>query len=343
VPAATSASGPADAWPPAVPAADLVIVDEASMLDLDLAAALVAAVPASAELMLVGDAGQLAAVEAGAVFAEACSHAWPADFGPVHEQLTGSRRYADGSPIAHLAEALRRGDAQAATQCGDALLLGRPSTPERFDEALAVGLAPYLASLRDPGATPAMLLAARRGFLVLAGRHGGPAGVTALNRRIGLWLQRQCGRTPSRDPDAPWPGRAVIVLRNDPATGLANGDTGVLWPGPAGWLAWFDDGPQHARAVAAERLPPHADAFAMTVHKAQGSEADTVLVLLPEPALARREWLYTAVTRARRTLWLAGEPASLAQAALRPAARDGGLRQRLDEASRAPAAPASPP
>lgn len=333
--------GLADATRPSAPLpADLVIVDEASMLDLDLATALVRAVPDTAELLLVGDAGQLAAVEAGAVFAEACAYAWPAGAGAVHEQLAGSRRYAAGSPIARLADALREGDGDAASGCGGELLLGMRGSPGGFDEALALGLAPYVASLRDPAATPAMHLTARRGFLVLAARHAGPDGVSALNRRVGQWLQRQCGQSPARDPAQPWPGRAVMVLRNDPSTGLANGDIGILWPtageaapGFAGWQAWFDDGPQQGpRPVALERLPPHTDAFAMTVHKAQGSEADTVLVLLPEPAHARREWLYTAVTRARRRLWLAGDAATLAQAARRPAPRDGGLRLRLDEA-----------
>jgi exodeoxyribonuclease V alpha subunit len=325
--------------------AELVVVDEASMLDLDIAAALLRALPDGAELLLVGDAGQLAAVEAGAVFAEACAHPWPESAGPVHERLLGSHRYAADSPVARLAAALRQGDADAAAAWGGTLRLGQPAQPADLEAAFGLGLSPYVERLRDPSATPADWLAARRLFMVLAAQHSGPRGVVALNRQIGHWMQRRLGMTPARDGTRPWPGRALLVQKNDPATGLANGDIGVVMPRPGGaggahggsgdagaWQVWFDDAAGGARAIAYERLPEHADAFAMTVHKAQGSEADTVLVLLPPADQARREWLYTATTRARRRLWLAGEPAALAQAALRPTPRDGGLGLRLQAA-----------
>jgi exodeoxyribonuclease V alpha subunit len=323
-------------------ALDLLVVDEASMLDLELAAALEAALPAQAELLLVGDADQLAAVEAGAVFAQLCAFPWPDGLAPLHERLSGSRRYAADSPIAALAQALRSGDRDAARRAGQALMPqparvgpGPAGSDSQLDTALAAVCAPYAELLRSGSAAPAELLAALRGVLVLAARHEGRHGTLDLNRRIVRLLQPSA--TAGGNPDEPWPGRAVIVLRNDPATRLANGHVGVLWPrssaqpGSGGWDAWFAADPQ-PRAVAFERLPAHATAFALTVHKAQGSEADRVLVLLPPPERTQREWLYTAITRARRHLVLLGDPEALAEAAHRPEPRDSGLTQRLSGA-----------
>ena len=137
-------------------------------------------------------------------------------------------------------------------------------------------------------------------------------------------------------PGAAWyPGRPVMVLRNDPVMKLFNGDVGIALPDATGRLTvCFADADGRLRRVAPQRLPPHQTAFAMTVHKAQGSEFDAVLVLLPaEPhRVVSRELLYTALTRARRQATVVAGAAVLTQAIESPTARHSGLLARLREA-----------
>ncbi len=140
-------------------------------------------------------------------------------------------------------------------------------------------------------------------------------------------------------PRSPWyAGRPVMVLRNDPALQLFNGDIGLAMPGPDGVLrVWFaaDDG--RWRAVPPARLPAHETAWAMTVHKAQGSEFDAVLLLLPaqRSRVLSRELLYTGITRARHQVTLAGGADVLAAAVQASSQRHAGLQARLREASAA--------
>jgi len=322
-------------------ALDLLVVDESSMLDLGLAAALLDALPADGELLLVGDPGQLAAVEAGAVFAELCAFDWSGIAPGLHLALTGSHRYAADSPVAALAAATRQGDARAVSEVWQGLSADeRIADDPSLQQALASGLAPYVQALRADPPDPAALHAARRRFMVLAAQHAGQRGTAALNRRMSLLVQQALAIRPPPGPAGieAWPGRPVLLQRNDAALGLVNGDVGIVLPAPAGWDAVFEAPGGGLRRVALERLPAHDTGFAVTVHKAQGSEADTVLVVLPEPnsPLARREWIYTAVTRARRRLLLAGTLESLIAAVTRPTPRHSGLSHRLRDALRSP-------
>lgn len=131
-----------------------------------------------------------------------------------------------------------------------------------------------------------------------------------------------------------------MVLRNDPLLGLYNGDIGVALPDAQGGLAVFFPG---LGAIAPVRLPEHETAFAMTVHKSQGSEFDRVLVLLPQLVhrVVTRELLYTAVTRARQRVTLACTAQVLTQAIHSPTRRLSGLRARLTEAAAEAAAEAA--
>jgi exodeoxyribonuclease V alpha subunit len=134
-----------------------------------------------------------------------------------------------------------------------------------------------------------------------------------------------------------------MVLRNDPLLKLFNGDIGIALPGPAGeWLLHFADIAGGYRALPAARLPAHETAFAMSVHKAQGSEFDAVLLLLPaQPSrVLTRELLYTAVTRARSRVQIAGAAARLDEALATPTRRHSGLLDRLREAALAAGAAA---
>jgi exodeoxyribonuclease V alpha subunit len=200
------------------------------------------------------------------------------------------------------------------------------------------GFAPYLAALRqglaDAGAA-ARITEAFGAFRVLCALHDGPRGVAAVNAAVGQHLLRALGGDALSARSVWFAGRPVMVLRNDPGLKLFNGDIGITLPGADGALqVVFPAADGGFRALAPLRLPPHQTAFAMTVHKAQGSEFDEVLVLLParRSRVLSRELLYTAVTRARRRVWLAAGAPVLAAAMQGVTRRHSGLLARLREA-----------
>ena len=130
-------------------------------------------------------------------------------------------------------------------------------------------------------------------------------------------------------------GRPVLITRNDPSAGLYNGDVGIALEDAEGVLrVWFDTGAGSPRAFAPSQLPPHETAFAMTIHKSQGSEFASVAVVLPPApsAILSRELLYTGITRARSDVTLVGSRASVEAAIDRPGMRISGLRERLHAA-----------
>jgi exodeoxyribonuclease V alpha subunit len=213
------------------------------------------------------------------------------------------------------------------------------------------GHAPYLEQVRRQPDDVSAAMAAFTRFGLLCALQQGPRGVGALNRRLEVVARsRIAGTSPAAtaegaSPDAgadPWyVGRPVMVLRNDPVLQLFNGDVGLALPDAAGVLAvWFAAPSGGWRSVPPWRLPPHQAAFATTVHKAQGSEFDAVMVLLPALAsrVLTRELLYTAVTRARRRVMVVGGATVIDAAVATPTRRVGGLRARLAEAALNPTA-----
>ncbi|HRP27464.1 MAG TPA: ATP-binding domain-containing protein [Burkholderiaceae bacterium] len=170
--------------------------------------------------------------------------------------------------------------------------------------------------LREP-ARPAAIVESFARFRALCAVRDGARGVEAINAHLAQRLRSMLGER-DHDPRSPWfIGRPVIVRRNDPVQRLFNGDIGIALPAANGELmVHFPQPGDGLREVAPLRLPQHETAFAMTVHKAQGSEFDAVFVLLPAQAsrVLTRELLYTAVTRARRQVTLAAGAAVLAAA-----------------------------
>jgi exodeoxyribonuclease V alpha subunit len=346
-------------------AIDALVVDEASMLDLALATQLLEAVPASARIVLLGDKDQLAAVESGAVFAElsadpsltdACRDDLAALCGltparivpPAATEPSASRdavvwlrhnfRFAPGSGLAELAALVQRGDAEdtlawlSAAGEGGVRWFADASAPAVADHAFA-GYAPLLAALRS-GAGIAECSAAFARFRVLCAVRDGPRGVDAVNAEVTRRFREALGAQ-GGDERSPWySGRPVLVLRNDPVLKLFNGDIGIALPDASGALSvYFAQADGGFRAVAPLRLPVHETAFAMTVHKSQGSEFDRVLVLLPaqKSRVLTRELTYTAITRARDSVSLfAGAPV-LGGAIANSTRRHSGLLARLRE------------
>jgi exodeoxyribonuclease V alpha subunit len=252
--------------------------------------------------------------------------------GALHDvavELEKNWRFHDQPGIQMLAAAVRDGDASAA-----AAVLADPSsadairidTPPNASE-LARILSREIASVID-ARSPEAAVIALAGFRLLCATNRGPYGVETLNRVIERELRDQ-GRIESGE----WyRGRPILVTANDYTVDLFNGDVGVCFPETDGRLrVWFPAPGGGLRAVSPAQLPAHETAWAMTVHKSQGSEFTRVVVVLPEhdSPLLTRELVYTAVTRGRRQVTLVGSPDALSSAMARTAERASGLRDRL--------------
>jgi len=345
-------------------AADIVLVDEASMVDLALMRALVAALRPESVLILLGDPGQLAAVEAGSVLrdivasvpqnAVQAAHArrlrgivdpLPVvtdDAAPLAGQvITLTHVWRAGSALQGALEALRDGDrrgfdAQLGTNAGDSVRLRQCESAAGLRACASAWLEKHAAihaAIFAADILPAQALAQLRKLQVLCALRDGAFGARGVNALLQLELAARHGV----DADQAWyHGRPVLISRNDYAHDLYNGDIGVALLGPEGMRVWFEvgqrDGSLGMRSFSPRALPEHETAWAITIHRSQGSEYDDVAVVLPPDAEHRilsRELLYTAVSRATRNVELWSTPHALAAAIDRPVRRIGGLLQRL--------------
>ncbi|MEO7052214.1 MAG: exodeoxyribonuclease V subunit alpha, partial [Rhodanobacter sp.] len=377
---------------------DVLVIDEASMIDLEMMSAVLAALPPATRLILLGDKDQLSSVEAGAVLGDLCQRAeaghysqdtaaWlrvstgddiqrfvRADAQPLDQQvamLRHSHRFGVDSGIGQLAQAVNAGAAArvhtlldsssadlgwiAAATREQLTELAIDGGSEQFTDsqrsAAPRGYRHYLDRLReqrpDPDAGNAAhddwardVLQAFNRFQLLCALRRGPYGVDRLNPLIADAL---CTRGLIDASNGWYEGRPVMVTRNDYSLGLANGDVGICLrtPDDRGNLrlsvafltsAGADTGTStRIRHVLPARLGEVATTFAMTVHKAQGSEFEhTALVLPPESnAVLTRELLYTGITRARRWFSLLGSEAVIEAAIARRTRRHSGLAERL--------------
>jgi exodeoxyribonuclease V alpha subunit len=339
--------------------ADLVIVDESSMVDVALMRRLLEAVPASSRLVLLGDEHQLASVEAGAVLGDLCRAAPPnrhsralADrvreafgeslpsardesspgIGDSVVRLHESYRFSGDSAVGRLARAIHGGDADQVVEqlrAGGEAGLSEPGSASELERNLAsaacAGFLPYLST---ESADRALLELER--FRVLCAHRRGPEGAGNVNSMIERALD-DAGLLGRGGSSQRWyRGRPLLITHNDYALGLFNGDVGVVIDSPEGARAFFVTaaGP---RLLSPSRLPPHETVFATSIHKSQGSEFDEVHVVLPDARspLLTRELLYTAVTRARHKLVVHASEASVREAVSRCIQRATGLTDAL--------------
>lgn len=311
---------------------DVLIVDEASMIDMALMARLLRALPAHASLILVGDADQLPAVESGNVLEALMSGASPGQVSPAlarhletlcpHlpalpqsdearddiQTLQVSRRF--GGDLGKVAQAIQAGDAAAAQSHMYTLQPLLASTVTQLQGVAQLAVEPFnddlsalarwcFGPVRSAGSA-AEALACLQHWRWLTPVRQGPLGVVQLNRAI----EQALGITVT--PGRHYRGRPVMVVQNNYAQQLFNGDVGIIWPDENQHLkAWFET-PQGLKKVSLSRLPAVETVFAMTVHKSQGSEFARVILPLPEPSssqmaqLCTRELLYTGLTRAKQ-------------------------------------------
>ena len=342
---------------------DVLVVDEASMIDVGLASQLFAAVdPERTRVIVLGDPYQLAAVGPGAVYADLADEAGALRF--CRAFLTVSRRYGAASPVGRLARLVNDPDAseEALEEAWEEGKATKESGAEYVRCAPAIGRGGEISSaLREwmRRKLKAFVLSVQKmvaktsfdgeddyrshadavwralsHFRLLAAQRAGRAGVTALNEWAAEAVSSELGR------EGDWfPGFVLIVRTNDDTIGLFNGDVGVCLPdpeNPAQTIVWFGDkGPTVKECAFAPGLLPRFDAaYAMTIHQSQGSEFDEVAIILPEDAesgLATRELLYTGITRAKRGAVIFGRKEVFLRAASTPTLREGGLSDRLRE------------
>ena len=346
--------------------ADVVVVDETSMVDLVLFDALLNALRPDARLILLGDADQLPSVGAGAVFGDLCaagagdvvSPAFAAacadlgvEAGGAGEasalsdaviRLTVSHRFSEGSGIGALARALLHDDPDAvrrvltSDEFSDVAMRSGPIGPAVW--AHVESHARRLCDATDKREA----LDAVAAFRVLAPTRGGRGGVRALTSAVERGLV-EAGLRPALG-DRWYHGRPILITQNDYDRDLYNGDVGVVWRRGGAPVVLFEPSGADAEAggvreVPVGGLPEHETAWAMTVHKAQGSEFGDVLFVLPAPPERERltrALAYTAVTRSTEQrpggpppLTILGSPNDLAEAGGRVERRATGLIARL--------------
>lgn len=306
---------------------DVIVVDETSMVSLTLMARLLEAVRPDARLVLVGDADQLASVEAGAVLADLVEGLSARKDVRV-AALRTSHRF--GKSIGTLAEAIRVGDADqvlALLHSGDEHVefIADDDPTQRLHSILM----PHALRLREAavlGAVDIALSALDEHRLLCAHRRG-PFGVAHWNGQVQKWIAEATGQPAWSEWYA---GRPLLVTANDYGLRVYNGDTGVTVASREGLRAIIA-GAAGPLSFATSRLGDVETMHAMTIHKSQGSQADEVTVLIPpeNSRLLTRELFYTAVTRAKAKVRVVGAEASVRAAIARRAVRASGLRQRL--------------
>jgi exodeoxyribonuclease V alpha subunit len=342
---------------------DYLIVDEASMVDLALMSKLVQALPEEAHLILLGDKDQLASVEAGAVLGDICDrghvHPFSSPFGnglkraaglivdglPEGEEesamadaivhLVKNFRFAPESGISQVSRGVNAGDADGVVGpfiegAYDEITWRRLPSPNGLPQAVREMVVKEFGDYAKIGDVREVFGLQDR-FRILCALSRGPYGARALN----LLVERILRHESLIEPEGAWyPGRPILITSNDYNLHLFNGDVGIVLPDPEsgdGLRVYFYREEGQVRKFHPLRLPEHETAYAMTVHKSQGSEFDRVLFVLPDtdsPVLTR-ELIYTAITRAKRAVEIWGREPIFRAAVSRRTERSSGLRDAL--------------
>ncbi|MCF8069984.1 MAG: exodeoxyribonuclease V subunit alpha [Desulfobacterales bacterium] len=353
--------------------ADVVVIDEASMVDLALMSKLFSAIPENSKIILAGDKDQLSSVESGSVLGDICdrqhTHNFSKSYRTVIREITGyklaaseeyvqsasrlsdnivvldkSYRFTADSGIGEFGKHVNRGDVNSALD-----LLNDPAYPDiEFKELASPQHLAQLVSektlqyfntqvVADRGLKRFFTLFDR--FKILCTLKNGPFGIHAINDLVEDNLVKKNIISFSNEyASGHWYiGKPVMIKSNNYALGLFNGDIGIIMADDTTTdrnilTAWFQSGPsQNPRRFPLYQLPDHDIAYAMTIHKSQGSEFDDIVIILPEkdtPFLTR-ELIYTAITRARKTVTIWGSEKALSGAISRTIQRASGLRDSL--------------
>ena len=339
---------------------DILVVDEASMVDLALMSKLFQATPDNARIILLGDKDQLTSVEAGYVLGDICNTGAASqlskEFGKLYATSAGETlavkmrpqenaiqdtivelqrnyRFKSDGGIFRLSRAINTGDVEIAFKVlrneSHRDISWRPSPPTRslpaaVREKVTGGYHRYLQTDE-----PAEALARFDEFQILCALRNGPYGVGELNRLV----EQSLLEAGLLNREGQWyRGRPVMITRNDYNLKLFNGDIGLVLPEASGELrVFFANADGEIRKFPPSRLPAHETVFAMTIHKSQGSEFGAVLLVLPteDAPILTRELIYTGLTRARDRVEIWSPESILRAALLKRTSRTSGLRDAL--------------
>ena len=345
----------------------VIILDEASMVDLPLMIHLIEALGKDTSLILLGDKDQLASVEPGSVLRDICiglelfdysKRFWDmaklakkgldedVNLDAIKQVDSKQQRLADSlivlkdtfrfkekSGLSELASAINSGQLNLVFDIVDSskfedvsfISSSEKSLPELVGELANK----YLSDLKD-AKTPLEAMKIGGKFKILCGLKRKSAGVESLNRLMDYIAINELGLGPARGGF--FKGKPIVISKNDYYLELFNGDMGICWPNEHGTMAiWFEGADGNPRSFKQARLPFSEPAWALTVHKSQGSEFDVVLVVLPpsESAMPGRELLYTAVTRAKKKVIIYGSREDLSACVINRVVRHSGLGEYL--------------
>lgn len=348
---------------------DILVVDEASMIDLPLMCKLFDALPQDTHVIMLGDRQQLASVEAGSVLSDICaaanseaeggvrfsqtlcdlikantgvtlqSSATPTTLGDNMVTLRKSHRFSATSGVGKLASAINAGDMRGALSLMDDddfadISLKRNAAPDDLVRMVLPGYQAYLQAVKEGNIGNAFI--ALQNQQVLCAQRNGDWGVHRVNTRIETELSRRGLITLESEY---YVGRPLMLSENDHALKLFNGDVGIVMPDPEqpGLVkVWFMSTDGQFRGMLPSRLPPHETMYAMTIHKSQGSEFNHVYLSLPPAAQTgsglaglNRELLYTGLTRAKSTCTLFGDNETISRCITQRCIRSSGLAERL--------------
>jgi len=351
--------------------ADVVVVDEASMVDLALMSKLISAIPMTARLILIGDRDQLSSVEAGSVLGDICDRSGIYSFSQEYcrniEKITGvnigasikelkkrqglydsivvlqkSRRFSESSEIWKLSQAVNDGDWEEVLSLlknagGEQIKWEEFKAPKDNYSIIAKKIIDgYSDYLKENDPSTALELFNR--FKLLCALRIGKYGAHSLNRLAEEVLIREKLIRPDISDDYPWyRGRPVMIKSNDYSLGLFNGDTGITLPDTESdnnkLYVFFPGTSGEVRRFSPYRLPEHETVFAMTIHKSQGSEFDNVCLVFPDKdyPVLTRELVYTGITRAMKSLLIWGNENVIRTSISRKIVRTSGLRDALWE------------
>ena len=335
-------------------AVDVLIVDEASMIDILLMSKILKALPKTARLILLGDSKQLASVDSGAVLADLCrAYAGFSEcFAEGVLRLTGqalpsvkatslmadtvvilkhSYRFDKQSEIGQLAQSVQAGDSDkfinVLMRTGDTIWWQKKMDKATIVKRVMKLYFTFFEAIKTQQ-DPLTCMQLFEKTQVLCALNNGAESVNSVNSLIERALAKQSWRT----HQGFYHGRPIMVMKNDYSQGLFNGDTGLVMNNDQGVLAACFLNNRMLRWVPLNRLPAHETAYAMTVHKSQGSEFEEVCIILPEQATAllTRELLYTAMTRAKVKISLIATESILIQAVTSQQDREMGLMMEID-------------
>lgn len=330
---------PEQGFLPSVPSRiDWLFVDEASMVDLKLMAAILKSIPVNCRLFLIGDVNQLASVQPGAVLSDIFNalKGISDDAAIKSIELKKTFRFSTSSVLYELCESIKNGRTKETLE-----ILNRADqsvihwvSPEdaQVNECINRWIEEYM--IKHALAESAIdALKGFRNSILLSATNKGPWGVNALNYKINQQIQKRLSTGTEVGSLQYW--KPILILENDYRNGLFNGDIGIQqvdtrFDNDSG-LCYFLREETELTRFASQSLPNHSDAFAVTIHKSQGSESERVAIILPtsESPMLTRELIYTAISRAKSELFIVGESSAISVAILNKTVRKTRLGQIL--------------